>query len=226
MADKNANTFLAKVCKGRTFADVGGIWGTVNEKASIAYQHGASEITMIDIFPSEHELWKKFHERMESMNIKEYKCVIGDIIDLSLQSYEVIHSSGVLYHIPDPLKYVYKLSSITKEYLVLGSQIIIESIENQYSSLKVPKSGALFVPALNDADKDLLTEHWRQINPNFEAFNRWKLKDYHLKSYGPWWWLPTVNTLKMMCRINNFEIIDECYGAKKHTYTLLLKKVA
>jgi hypothetical protein len=31
------DVFLGRVARGRTFADVGGLWGVVNEKVSVAH---------------------------------------------------------------------------------------------------------------------------------------------------------------------------------------------
>jgi len=44
MSAKNTDPrdlYIAQVIAGKTFVDVGGLWGTVNEKVSVAYQAGA-----------------------------------------------------------------------------------------------------------------------------------------------------------------------------------------
>ena len=35
------DTYISQVVAGKSFADVGGLWGTVNEKVSVAHAHGA-----------------------------------------------------------------------------------------------------------------------------------------------------------------------------------------
>jgi hypothetical protein len=34
--------YISKVVTDKTFAEVGGLWGTINEKISVAYQYGAA----------------------------------------------------------------------------------------------------------------------------------------------------------------------------------------
>ena len=51
------DTYISQVAAGKSFADVGGLWGTVNEKVSVAHTHGARALTMIDVSPPDTELW-------------------------------------------------------------------------------------------------------------------------------------------------------------------------
>ena len=44
--------YIRRVVRGRSFADVGGLWGTVNEKVSVAAQAEARSVAMIDISPA------------------------------------------------------------------------------------------------------------------------------------------------------------------------------
>jgi 2-polyprenyl-3-methyl-5-hydroxy-6-metoxy-1,4-benzoquinol methylase len=214
--------FIARVCGGKTFADIGGLWGTVNEKISIAHYNNASELTMIDIQTEGHKLWQDFHQRMKELGIKNYSAVSGDIQNLTIEPFDVIHSSGILYHLPNPLIYLSKLHSLTRQYMILGSTITHEKIENKYGIYIVPSSGAIFVPALGKQEKAILNEHWQKNNVG--TFEKYQLSDYKLNSFGPWWWLPTVNTLKCMCSICGFEVINEGYTWNKYAYALLLKK--
>jgi len=55
--------YIGKVVKGKSFADVGGLWVVVNEKVSVAHLHGANELAMIDVSPRGHELWGLFENR-------------------------------------------------------------------------------------------------------------------------------------------------------------------
>ena len=34
------DTYIRQVVAGKSFADIGGLWGTVNEKVSVAHTHG------------------------------------------------------------------------------------------------------------------------------------------------------------------------------------------
>ncbi|WP_407525533.1 hypothetical protein [Methylobacterium oryzisoli] len=43
------NDVIAKIVQGKSFAEVGGLWGLVNEKVSVAHDAGATDLCMIDI---------------------------------------------------------------------------------------------------------------------------------------------------------------------------------
>ena len=43
--------FIHEVSKDKSFVDVGGLWGTVNERVSVAHAAGARELAMLDISP-------------------------------------------------------------------------------------------------------------------------------------------------------------------------------
>jgi len=43
------NEWIKQYVQGKTFVDVGRLWGTVNEKVSVAAKAGARETSMIDI---------------------------------------------------------------------------------------------------------------------------------------------------------------------------------
>ena len=74
------DVFIAGVVRDRTFADVGGLWGVVNEKVSVGYQYGASQLTMIDVTPPEDELWRQFRERMVTLNVPEVVSLSADVL--------------------------------------------------------------------------------------------------------------------------------------------------
>ncbi len=49
MSSDVRDTYIRWVVAGKSFVDVGGPWGTVNEKVSVAHTHGACGLTMIDV---------------------------------------------------------------------------------------------------------------------------------------------------------------------------------
>lgn len=99
--------YISRVVVGKTFADAGGLWGTVNEKVSLAREHGAASLTMRDVTVKEGDLWKKFRARMDRLGIRNYECLSADICDPQItdlvQPFDVVHCSGVLYHHPNPM---------------------------------------------------------------------------------------------------------------------------
>lgn len=63
------DTYIRQVVAGKSFADVGGLWGTVNEKVSVAHAHGARTLSMIDVSPPDSELWVLFEERRRTLRL-------------------------------------------------------------------------------------------------------------------------------------------------------------
>jgi len=219
--------YIAQVVPGKTFADVGGLWGTKNEKISVAHQHGATALTMIDILPFEAELWQEFYARMESLSITDYKCISTDICDLkvkeSIDVFDVVHCSGVLYHHPNPMLMLTKLHDITNKYLILTSAITQEVIENRKGRYTLPPSAVLFVPALSDEEREVLKVYWREDVGIPVARGIIDKVPYFLTSHGPWWWLPTAQALLTMCEIVGFKIISHDLTWRGNAVTALLQ---
>src|SRR5258708_6455118 len=125
--------FIAKVVDGRSFADVGGLWGVVNEKVSVAAEHHALRLAMIDISSPQSELWQIFRDRLATSGIYDCECISEDICDLAGRSkhkYEVVHCSGVLYHHPNPVLLLESLRRVTARYLILTSAVTHEAVIN------------------------------------------------------------------------------------------------
>jgi hypothetical protein len=213
--------FIARVAKGKTFADVGGLWGTVNEKVSVAHKAGAREVSMLDITPSDGDLWRLFHDRMKSLDIKDYKSISSDVCKAPDVKFQVVHCSGVLYHHPNPLFLLESLRKITEETLVLTSAITQTIIENKVGTYCIPPSGVLFVPALSDSEREILAEYWRGVGAEVHGITT-KVK-HNIDDFGPWWWLPTAEAMAAMCESCGFKVLDRGHIWNRNAYTLLMQ---
>jgi len=219
--------FVQQVVKGKTFAEVGGLWGTVSEKASVAHAAGASELTMIDISLAGSHWWQEFEKRRQALNVPPVRSISGDVMKLadadpSLR-FDVVHCSGILYHVPNPLHFLKCLRTITREYLILTSSITATEISNSAGRLTVPAGSALFLPALSTVEKAVLKEHWSVVVPDTahgltKEIPRWRLEDF-----GPWWWLPTTDALAAMCRVVGFDVLGLELTWSGYAATLLLR---
>jgi tetratricopeptide (TPR) repeat protein len=220
--------FIAQVVKGKTFAEVGGLWGTVNEKVSVAYRYGAASLTMIDVTPFESELWQKLRDRMKSFNISNYQCISQDISQVKVEDigepYHVIHCAGVLYHHPHPLQMLKALRALTKEYLILSSAITPELISNEYGCYEIPSSGVIFIPALPEKERIILKADWQKCVLKYgTALGIIEPTKFELNNFAAWWWLPTAAALKSMCEVVGFEVLDSGFLGHSHAITLLLQ---
>lgn len=218
------DAFLTEVVRGRSFAEVGGLWGTVNEKISVAHRAGAKTLTMIDVMPEGDEWWRRFEARMAELGIDGVECISGDATTAAVGPFDVVHCSGVLYHLPCPITFLAKLRERLREHLVLTSAVLPLRIENPYGVLTVPEGGALFVPAMSAADKAIYTHYWQGtsdaamwgINRDFPHFT--------LDNYVPWWWLLTVGAIREMARVVGFEPVKDAPLWTGTAHTFLLRK--
>ena len=223
--------YISQVVQNKTFAEVGGLWGTVNEKISVAHRFGATELTMIDEASGDAlaYLWQAFHQRMAEFNIKGYRCLSRDICQLQIdevgQPFDVVHCAGVLYHHPHPMQMLVALRKITKEHLILTSAITQEVIENEMGRYELPASGVMFVPALTDAERSVLKAYWDPFmikSLGMSVIGITESTTFDLDDFAPWWWLPTACALKAMCQVSGFKVQASQLTWNNNALTLLL----
>jgi len=218
--------YIDKVVKGKTFADIGGLWGTVNEKVSVAHVHGASSLTMIDISPPESELWSLFEERRRTLRLPEVRCISSDVLVLagssSCPQFDVVHCSGILYHIPDPIQFLVALRRITRGHLVLTSVVTATKVESEEGVLELPQASALFIPALQKQERVILKSYWQRFVGDGAIGLTCEAVAWQPRDFAPWWWLPTVEALKMMCLAAGFDCQEGGYTWNDNAYVQLL----
>jgi SAM-dependent methyltransferase len=218
--------FLSQVVHGKSFADVGGLWGTVNEKVSVAQQHGATALTMIDVLPSTDEEWRLFEVRRRDLGLPPVNCISADVVSLvesnSCPQFDVVHCSGVLYHMPDPLRFLEALRKITREYLILGSVVSATKVESAEGVLHLPKAAALFIPALRERERSILTSYWRRLVGDQAVGLTGREPSWRLDDFSPWWWLPTVDAFKAMCTVTGFRCHKGAHFWHENAYVMLL----
>ncbi|MEG4801755.1 tetratricopeptide repeat protein [Microcoleus sp. ARI1-B5] len=224
--DDIRDRYIARVVKNQTFAEVGGLWGTVNEKVSVASKYGAVSLTMIDVTPASVQIWQDFRDRMASLNIANYNCISRDITQIQLaeigEPYGVVHCAGVLYHHPHPLQILMSLRQITGQYLILTSAITQELIENERGRYEIPASGVIFIPALGEAERAILTAYWQQYTYGTPILGVIEKAVFDINDFGPWWWLPTASALESMCKVAGFKVLDKGLTWYNNALTLLL----
>jgi hypothetical protein len=219
---------IGRVVAGASFADVGGLWGTVNEKVSVAHAHGARSLSMIDLSADGSHWWTAFDARCKSMNLPTVECVSGDIVAMTQLSdhaqYDVVHCSGVLYHLPDQMRLLVALRKLARRHVVLTSVVTPTRIENEAGVFEIPECGAIFVPALADRDQAIVRAHWRQALGDVGAVGlTTDLPKWSVSDYAPWWWIPTIPTLFAMCTASGFTVVDAGASWNGYAATILLE---
>lgn len=216
MSEPTREAWITAATPGRSFADVGGLWGTVNEQISVAAAAGAASTTMIDIAPrdgSEPDLWRLFAERLEALGVAPPRCIQASIDDreavTAAGTFDVVHCSGVLYHCPQPLHTLRQLRALTGETLILGTASMPECVENAAGSVAVASGGALLVPALSYGQRSVLGQWLREngvsmaIGVNHPIDSDWAVDDY-----SAWWWFFTPDHVAGLLQVAGFEVLD------------------
>ena len=192
---------------GKTFAEVGGLWGTVNEKATTALLAGAREATMIDIQPAGNRLWQAFNERCRERGVSGCHRVVGDLgsdrFTADVGRFDITHCAGVIYHMPNPINAIHNMIRITRERILLWSQVVPERITNKRGSLRLRSGECLLVPALEPEALAVLQEHYLAAGREKVATEGLSPQEFVRAGEqlltGPWWWLYTAETFIRMC---------------------------
>jgi hypothetical protein len=201
---------------GLSFADVGGLWGTVGEKVSVAYRAQCRSVAMVDVMAPKSEWWEKFFAHAEQKGVP--RSAIGTrIANLERENfaelagtYDYVNCSGVLYHVPNPLNVMRNLSLIAGKFLCVSTQIIPERLSNAAGTLDVPEGQALFVPSLTPAQKAVLRHFYDEQNYKVTHINRDGAPFYKdgKFNYGPSYWLPTRGMVAAWIRMFGLEVIE------------------
>jgi hypothetical protein len=225
---------------GKTFADVGGIGvDAVNERVTLASKSGAHSVAMIDILPKEHHLWELFHQRCREEAINDVQCFDGiDINDPDLLSkvgaYDFVNCTGVVYHLPNPVWGVERLSKIVREYLMINTVIVPPKIETKRGRLAFPGSIAVFMPGLNPKERDVLDSYYMEkfdlsidvMAPTQDAVAPvcpWM--ESGKSTCLPFWWLFTEGSFVALVEMMGFEIIDTDLW-RNHALSVLARRKA
>lgn len=189
---------IGRFARGRSFVDVGAMWGVDGRIAFVAEESGATSVCAVDLMAPT-STYKAEHARRSSA----VRFVQGDLHDPevidSVGPHDVVWCSGVLYHSPHPLLTLERLRSITGQTLILASETIPE----------VPglPGGCVFYPGLNDKQRRLYASARGGasavgIDSPFERS----------ESYAAWWWGISGSALRGMLRAAGFEVREELGG--------------
>lgn len=232
------DNWITEIASNKSFVDIGGIGeNSCNERVTTAINAGASNVAMADFEPYSFHLWRTFFNKMEQEHIngiKTYELI--DIRDPSISrklgKFDIVHSTGILYHLPDPVNGLYNLSLVTSEYLIVNTVIIPNNIENAYGKFTTQDSRIVFLPSLTDGDRLVLKEHYKSkfgwdINVQAPHLGETNPPMPYLSNEGlscyPYWWLFTENAFRAAVMTVGFTILDEWLW-EDHTLTILARR--
>lgn len=227
MGEPIREQWIAAAAAGRSFAEVGGLWGTVNEQVTVAALAGASSTTMIDVAPDDGEgsLWELFRERARSLDVEGTTCIQASIDDPELParvgSFDTVSCSGVLYHCPSPLHTLRQLRAITRRTLILGTASMPETVTGAAGTVSTASGSALLVPAMTHSQLAVMGEWLNEVGGvqalgvNVPVQSKWALDDY-----SAWWWFFTRDYVAALLEVAGFavESIASYWGGRATLY--------
>jgi SAM-dependent methyltransferase len=176
---------------GRTFADVGCMWGVNGEYSFVAEAAGATRVTGIDVFGPTPE----FSERRERTGSR-VEFVLGDIGSAGtverVGETDVVLCAGVLYHHPAPYLLLVALRRLCTGTLILRSSTIPE--------VGGVRGMAVFWPHLDEDQRRLWS--LRRLGMVAQLGITTPFEDD--EGYGNWFWGPTPSALTALMRLAGF----------------------
>ena len=221
--------WIRSVVKGQTFADVGGLWRTVNEKVSFALEAGATAATMIDVEPMESDLWAQFKAHCAAMKVTGYECVEADATASGLRErvgvFDVVHCSGVIYHVPDLVGFLRNLAAIARKHLIVTSMIFPPVIENEFGTLDLRGGHCMFVPLMSDEQRKIAaayasTRGQKIAHLNGPPMEQW-IEESGIWDYAGWVWMMTAEFLLGLAEVCGLRVIKHGPRFGGRSYSIL-----
>jgi hypothetical protein len=176
--------------KGRSFADIGCMWGINGVNSFIAEEAGATEVIAVDVYPESKEFLDEKARRNSSVRFVQGDVNLTQTTDL-IGKVDVVLCGGVLYHTPDPVHLLTRLRAICGETLILNTCSIPE--------MTGLRNAAVFYPYLDAKQRkiwDRGTGTQKAITGPYEVEN----------GYGNWFWGMTPSCIESLLRCAGFEV--------------------
>jgi hypothetical protein len=240
MTPKNrVEEWIQRLVPGRSFVDIGGCGvGSINERVTFAAAAGASSVTMADITDTDFWEWDIFRKKAREASVSGIREIgRADIRDREslkrIGRIDLVHATGIFYHLPSPPDALWSLRSIVGEYLITNTVTFPGYVENEYGSLRLPDCGVLFLAAMSEKDRKILGKYYgdkfgmdvdgmspRLDNPS--SPNQW-VENGELTCW-PNWWFYSDNAFRALLRLCRLEILDE-FKWEDHTLQVLCRPI-
>jgi hypothetical protein len=219
--------FIERVVAGSSFVDIGALWGTVSEKASTAWSAGASDVSVVDILPQGHELWSALDAHLSAIGSPAARHVTAnlDAMDPTGIEWDVVHTSGVIYHCPNPVHTLCQLRAITNKWLIITSMVIPQHISSPTGSLELRPGQSYFVPTLDPEARTIAAEYLNATGVFRATGVDVPVAQWDTGDYGPWWWLFTPSSLAGLLSTCGFEVVDDGPSWEGRSHTMLARPV-
>ena len=222
-----------------SFIDIGGIgeYGA-NERCSWAKRCGYNKVAMADLEDDSHKLWENYRAQLVKNEVSGIDCMYNvNVDDANLQNkigkWDFVHSTGILYHVPNPMHTLANYRRITASDLIINTVTIPTEIETELGSVAFNKASVLFLPSLEGRERDILRLYYKNkfgwdlnvVGPSVVQQDATMMP--HILpdgsfSYYPYWWLFTVNAFEAAARLLDMEIVDT-WNWENHAHFIWLR---
>lgn len=185
--------YIRRHAPGKSFADIGCMWGVNGEYAFVAEASGATRVVGVDVFGPTPEFEEKKRERGSNVEF-----VLGDIASpatlAKIGQVDVVFCAGVLYHHPSPFDLLVALRRICGETLILRTSTIPE--------VRGLPNAAVYFPMLDAKGRELWNLkslgllHQAGISSEFQPAD----------GYGNWFWGLTPSCLESLLKTAGFRV--------------------
>lgn len=185
--------YIREHAPGRSFADIGCMWGVNGEYAFLAEEAGATRVVAVDVFGPTPEFEQKKAARQSNVEF-----VLGDVTRATtlarIGEVDVVFCAGVLYHHPSPFDLLVALRRICRGTLILRTSTIPEIRGLPNAAVYFPMLGAEGRQLWNL--KPLGVLHQAGISEPFRPED----------GYGNWFWGLTPSCLESLLRTAGFRV--------------------
>lgn len=185
--------YIRNHAPGKSFADIGCMWGVNGDYAFLAEAAGATRVVAVDVFGPTPEFERKRIERGSRVEF-----LLGDISQaetfMRIGQVDVVFCAGVLYHHPSPFDLLVALRRICGETLILRTSTIPE--------VRGLPNAAVYFPMLDEQSralwnlKSLGLLHQAGISNEFQP----------QEGYGNWFWGLTPSCLESLLKTAGFRV--------------------
>jgi hypothetical protein len=189
------NDYVRQFAPGKTFVDVGCMWGVNGAHAFLAEESGAADVCGVDVFGPTPEFDEEHARRGSRVTFVLGDCTApGTLERIGLR--DVVFCAGVLYHHPSPFDVLVALRSICRERLILRSSTIpeVDGLPNV----------AVFFPLLPDRGRDLW--NLRSLGVLHQAGISAPFRSE--EGYGNWFWGLTPSCLESLLATAGFRVLQ------------------
>jgi hypothetical protein len=196
---ENRYRLVERLAPGRSFLDLGGMWGVDGEIAFRAERAGATRVVLFDGMDPSDEFQAKHRDAGSRLVY-----VQGDLHDPDdvrpLGTFDVVWCTGVVYHSPNPYLQLTHLRSLTDQWLLLGSEVIPEvpGLEN----------ACIFYPGRSHPSERAFARAYGEAAPTYPGTTR-PFDKTPLMGYANMWWGLSPSALRSMLTYSGFDVREE-----------------